>query len=80
MPLHHFLIIYDASRQELIEASDLGHDLDAAVATYTLTEREYDDRNGIEIVLIGADSLETVQQTHSHYFAAVDDFFSRVVA
>jgi hypothetical protein len=32
-------------------------------------EREYEGRVDMEIVLIGSDSLETVQRTHANYFS-----------
>jgi hypothetical protein len=67
-PLLHFLLIYNVDEHELIAADDLGRDTDAAVEKYAACEREYRDQPGIEIVLIGADSLDTVKQTHSHYF------------
>lgn len=81
MPLNHFLLLYDVKKQALLEAIDMGTDGTAAVERYARLEDEYRDQAGIEIVLIGADSIETVKRTHSQYFAEVgDDFFSTVVA
>jgi hypothetical protein len=81
MSLHHFLLLYDVKRQTLIDAHDLGTDGEAAADAYADAEREHRDEQGIEIVLIGADSLDTIRQTHSHYFDdAEDDFFAAVVA
>jgi hypothetical protein len=79
--LHHFLILYDVSNQELVSALDLGTNGAAAAATYADKEKELHDRHDLEIVLIGADSLDTIRQTHPHYFDATGaDFFSTVVA
>jgi hypothetical protein len=81
MALHHFLILYDVARQALIETIDMGTDGNAAVDAYARYEDKYRDQRDIEIVLIGADSIETIKRTHSQYFAEVgDDFFSTVVA
>jgi hypothetical protein len=75
MPLRHFLLIYDVSSQQLIEALDLGARGRVAAETYSEYEQKYRDREGIEIVLIGADSLETIRRTHAHYFGEADDSF-----
>ena len=78
----HFLILYDTKRQELIEALPLGTNATAAAVVYAEKEREHRDHD-IEIVLIGADSLDTIKQTHPHYFdadtAGVRDFFDALV-
>ena len=78
-PLKHFLIIFDTKAQELRDAVQLGADADAAVNAYAEYEQKYRDEPGVEIVLIGADSIDTIRRTHSQYFDAVDDFFARVV-
>lgn len=78
-PLEHFLIIFDTRRQELREALQLGPDADAAINAYSEYEQDYRDEPSVEIVLIGADSIDTIRRTHSHYFEAVDDFFAHVV-
>lgn len=61
----HFLLIYDAKRRSL-RWEDLGHDAEAAAARYSEVEEDLSD--GYEVVLIGADSLETIRTTHAHYF------------
>lgn len=81
MSLHHFLILYDVGNQALLDAIDIGTDGGRAVEAYASYEDKYRDQQDIEIVLIGADSIETVKRTHSQYFAEVGaDFFSTVVA
>ncbi len=82
-PIHHFLIVYDVARQRLLGADDLGDDMDAALEAYRASEQEQRERHdaNIEIVLIGADSLDTIKQTHPHYFdGAGEDFFATVLA
>ncbi|HTT96320.1 MAG TPA: hypothetical protein VMF55_16740 [Solirubrobacterales bacterium] len=82
MAIHQFLIVYDASAQRLLEATDLGVDTGAAVAAYAEYEERYRGQGGIEVVLIGSDSIETIKQTHGHYFGRVDpsEFFEAVIA
>lgn len=67
-PLKHFLLIFDHEQGRLLEDIRFNEDSDAAVAAYAQKELEYRDRDLIEIVLIGSDSLETVQLTHANYF------------
>ncbi|MGA8803734.1 MAG: hypothetical protein WB462_10240 [Solirubrobacterales bacterium] len=72
MPLRHFLLIYNTKTQKLLDAKDLGTSEDDAAQTYSEYEERYRDHNDVEIVLVGADSLETIKTTHSHYFDAAD--------
>lgn len=66
--LQHFLLVYDHQQQKLLETLELGEFGDAAAQAYSEYEDKYRDRTGIEIVLVGADSLDTIRTTHSHYF------------
>jgi hypothetical protein len=65
--IKHFLVIYDPAGGKT-EVQRFGIDYDAAQAAYAEAERA----NGVEgkrdIVLLSADSLETIKQTHSSYF------------
>jgi len=69
MPLLHFLLIYDHDQQALLDALELGSRAEDAARIYTEYEQRYRGRPGIEIVLVGADTLDTIRQTHAHYFA-----------
>jgi len=82
MSLHHFLLIYNHDEQRLVEARDLGNRGQEAAQTYADCEQRLRDKTGIEIVLVGADSLDTIRQTHGHYFneSAADPFETLVVA
>ena len=81
MPLHHYLLLYDIKHQKLIDAIDFGNDAAAAARAYTEKEREHYDERKIEIVLLGADSLDTIRKTHPHYFDRTGtDFFTLVTA
>jgi len=71
MALQHFLILYSLKDAELIQLQEFGHDVGRATAAYSALEQEYrdrDDHENFEIVLVGADSIDTVHHTHSRYF------------
>jgi hypothetical protein len=40
----------------------------ATYVDYSKIERQYEGDKQMEIVLMGADSLETVKRTHANYF------------
>ncbi|MCC6223700.1 MAG: hypothetical protein IT201_09470 [Thermoleophilia bacterium] len=68
MPLHHFLLVFDLDRQELVgEPRQFADPTEAAAAYAALEGKHRGDRN-LEIVLIGADSLDTIRHTHPNYF------------
>jgi hypothetical protein len=64
---NYFLLIYNQSTGELA-VEEFGDSPELAAAEYGRRERSYGDRSEIEVVLVGADSLETIKKTHSHYF------------
>jgi hypothetical protein len=72
MPLVHFLLVYDRKRQRLVFKQPY---TDPAVALRAYEEMEEEHRNerNMEIVLVGADSIETVMLTHGNYFEAEPD-------
>lgn len=72
MPLIHFLLVYNIELGRLVEWKDYT-DSSEAVARYAELEREYAGQGKFEIVLLGANSLETIKRTHGQYFAADAD-------
>ena len=66
--LSHFLIVFDLKRRELLLSRDLGEDGQRAAVVYSEYEARFRDDPGKEIVLIGADSLDTIRHTHAQYF------------
>lgn len=79
-PDKYFLVIYDLGKQE-VDVKDFGSDFDEAASNYAMLERRFADQPMIEVVLLGADSIETIQKTHSHYFAKIaDDLFDQLLA
>lgn len=80
--LIHFLLVFDVKKQELIshEAFSEG-DVAAATTRYAELEREYRGDLDVEIVLVGADSLDTIKQTHGNYFSRTSsDRFADLVS
>lgn len=67
MALQHFLLVYDLRAQRLISQRRFDDGAEAAVA-YAALEAENRGRSDLEIVLVGADSIETIKRTHAHYF------------
>jgi hypothetical protein len=67
-PERYFLITYDLRARE-VNVDDFASDFTSAAGMYSLLEERYEEDDGIEVVLVGADSIETIHKTHSHYFA-----------
>jgi hypothetical protein len=65
--IKHFLVIYDPTGGK-VKVQRFGTDYDAAQAAYVEAERENGVEGELDIVLLSADSLETIKQTHSSYF------------
>lgn len=74
-PERYFILIYDVPRREL-EVHEFESDYESATEAYTNFERTHRDAPGMEVLLVGADSIDTIKITHSHYFAErADDLF-----
>ena len=65
--IKHFLVAYDSTAGEVV-VRDFGTDYDAAQAAYSEAEQANGIEAGLDIVLLSADSLKTIEQTHSSYF------------
>lgn len=66
--IKHFLVVYDPDSGETT-VEDFGTDYDAAQAAYAQAEQASGFETKLDIVLLSADSLETIKQTHSSYFS-----------
>lgn len=67
MALIHFLLVYNLDLQKLVYEQQF-EDAEKAAAEYARLEAEHRGDSDLEIVLVGADSLETIKTTHGHYF------------
>ncbi len=70
--IRHFLILYDIGDTSVgVTTYD---DYEEAIAAYTTLEEEQCDRSDLDVVLLSADSIETVRRTHSSYFETSKSF------
>jgi hypothetical protein len=63
----HFLVTRDVTH-DVTNVVEFGTDYDAAQHAYQEAEQRAGGRSDLDVVLLSADSLETVQRTHSSYF------------
>ena len=66
--IQHFLLAYDTASGE-VKVRAFGTDYDAAQVAYAEAEQANGFDAGLDIVLLSADSLETIKKTHSSYFS-----------
>jgi len=77
--IKNFLIVYDIEHSLAhVEPFELDHD--AALTAYAEAEARFRDDTNVEVVLLGSDSRETLERTHSSYFELADKHVDRVVA
>jgi hypothetical protein len=65
--IKHFLITRDPDAGETTVV-EFGTDYDAALRAYSEAERENGLEPRVNTVLLGSDSLATIERTHSSYF------------
>lgn len=70
--IKHFLVAFDPATGDTT-VREFGTDYDAAQAAYAEAEESNRFESGLDIVLLSADSLETIEQTHSSYFGGEGD-------
>ena len=62
-----FLIAFDHDARKQISLEKF-RDNDRALKAYCEREEQYRDNPRVEVVLLGADSIEAIKVTHSNYF------------
>ena len=65
--IKHFLVVYDPATGK-IDVRSFGTDYEAAQKAYAEAEQTHGIETKLGIVLLSADSLETIKQTHLSYF------------
>lgn len=65
--INHYLVHYDIAAGKA-RVTAFGADYDAAMVAYAQAEEASRDDSNLDIVLLSADSIETVKRTHSSYF------------
>jgi hypothetical protein len=76
--INHFLVIYDINNG-LAHVDPFEGDYDGALEAYARAEEQYRNDNNVEVVLLGSDSIETLERTHSSYFELAEKHVDRVV-
>jgi fructose-1-phosphate kinase PfkB-like protein len=75
--LSHFLIVYRVADENVEITEYPGAEYDEAQDAYQALEHKYRDDEGVEVVLLSADSREALMETHGRFFDAsrkhVDD-------
>lgn len=77
--IQHFLVVYDLAAGKA-QVEKFGTDYDAALGAYAVAEEDFANRDTHDIVLISADSLDTIKRTHSSYFHTEESFESLLPA
>jgi hypothetical protein len=77
--IRHFLITLDPDMDETM-VEEFGTDYSAALAAYAEAERANGINPRLNTVLISADSLATIKQTHSSYFRKGGTSFKELLA
>jgi len=72
MAVIHYLLTYNIDLGHLVDCKEFS-DPSLAVAEYSALERKYAGQGNFEIVLVGADSIDTIKRTHGQYFADDSD-------
>lgn len=73
--IKHFLVVYNLEEGRATVQS-FGTDYDAALDAYAKAEGDFENRQTYDIVLLGADSIDTIERTHSSYFHTEETFES----
>ena len=77
--INHFLVVYDI-RNGLAHVDAFGRNYDDALAAYAEAEEIHRRDDNVEVVLLGSDSIETLERTHSSYFELAEKHVDRLVA
>ena len=69
-----FLLVYDRKAGALISRREFSAEQRAdALEERFAQERSLADRADVEVVLLGAESWEALEKTHSRYFKTIED-------
>jgi len=71
----HWLIIYHRKRGELLSCDEYADSREALAERFRL---ERDAHPDVEIVVLGAESLEALKVTHGRYFCSTGELLRRM--
>jgi hypothetical protein len=68
---NYYLLIFDTDAEKLLDIKEYAADYDRASDEYAQWEEEARKKGrNLEVVLLGAESLDVIRRTHSNYFDA----------
>lgn len=70
--MRHYLVIYDRQEGQIIRHKGY-RAADRALRARFDAEREFRGRQDIEVVVLGAESWDSLPRTHARYFERVQD-------
>jgi ppGpp synthetase/RelA/SpoT-type nucleotidyltranferase len=66
--LNNWILVFNWNSGTFVSWDTVDRNPDLAVKRYADYEKQYTTEEGYEVVLIGSSDIQTVQETHSHYF------------
>jgi hypothetical protein len=66
--VNNWILVFNWNTATFVSWDTVDRNPDLAVKKYADYEKQFTTENGYEVVLIGSSNIETVQETHSHYF------------
>jgi hypothetical protein len=69
--MNHYLMVFNRSTGEILRRQRYGDRDDALKARFS-EERKHHDEPGIEVVVLGAVSWDSLRRTHGRYFKNFD--------
>ena len=78
--MNHYLIVYKRSEGKLLRCTEDRSQLSGELALKDrfAVERNHRDDPDLEVVVLGADSLETLKRTHGRYFFTARELIERM--
>jgi hypothetical protein len=71
--VRYFLLTYDRRRRKVVDTIEFPYEeRDRALAARAALIQEHREDPDLEIVLLGANSLDDLKKTHSRYFKTVE--------
>lgn len=78
--LRHFLVVYRVADGTAEVSEYANDDYETALDAYRTTEEAHRDDSAVEVVLLSADSMESLMATHGRFFEQsrqhVDDYIT----
>jgi hypothetical protein len=70
--VHHYLVVYDRRRGKILKHASY-YDSNRALNARFDAEREYRGQQDIEVVVLSAESWQSLAHTHARYFKGAQE-------